>query len=390
MYCNAQIQFFIGDVVGADSTDRTASGHFGMAIDALSFIKDNEYAGEHTNGYTLPGFWVEPRLTFQPSDAVRLELGLHATVFDGANRYPCYAYHDIGRWKGNQYQSGAHILPFFRAVARVGVAQFVIGDIYGGTRHGLMEPLLNQEVDLSQDPEMGAQILVDMPHWRMDAWINWQSYIFEEDTHQEAFTVGVSQRILLNDVTRRWHWYIPVDVLAQHRGGEQDRGDLGLGVETLLNYGIGFGLSWTGTGILRKLNVEGALLGNWQKDGHLWKYDSGIGGSLSANAYLGREWRVFAQLVASRRFVSLYGAPFYSTASLNVDGVNFDGVVTPHVGAEWRHDFGSGYVLGARTDIFFPHTGKITYADGRVGDAASKTAFSFGLYFRCSPRWVFH
>lgn len=379
---------FIGDRVGADSICPGETGRVGLTVDGLCFLKDNEYDGEHSNGYTLPGFWVEPRLTWQPVDGVRLEAGFHGLVFDGANRYPCYAYHDIGRWKGGQYQSGAHLLPFLRAEAQVGRTRFVLGDIYGGTRHGLMEPLLNPEVDLSQDPEMGAQVLVGLRHWRMDAWINWQSYIFEDDLHQEVFTVGLSQRLLLNGAGSGWHWYVPLDLVVQHRGGEQDREELGLGVQTLVNWGVGAGLWWSGGGgVLRRLNVEAALIGCWQKDGGLWLYDSGLGGSLMLNAYVGREWRIVGGVVAARRFVSLYGVPFYSTRSLNVEGANFDGVLTPRVGGEWCHDFGGGYVLGARADVFVPCTGCITYADGSIGASARRTVFSFGLYFRCSPHW---
>ena len=386
--CSAQIQPFIGSVVGADSIDSAETGKFGLTVDAIAFMKDNEYDSEHSNGYTLPGFWIEPRITWQPMSTVRLEAGFHALVFDGANRYPCYVYNGIGKWKGNQYQSGAHLLPFFRAEAQIGRTTFVLGDIYGGTRHGLMEPLLNYEVDFSQDPEMGAQILVDLPRWRMDAWINWQSYIFESDTHQEVFAVGLSQRFLFNNVSERLHWYIPLDLLVQHYGGEQDIKELGLGVQTLLNYGVGVGLWWNAGGrVLRRVNVEAALFGCWQKDGSLWLYDAGVSGSFNVCAYLGRSFRVFGGIVASHRYVSLYGVPFYSTASLKKEGANFDGVVTPHVGAEWCYDFGSGYALGARADLFVPYTGHATFIDGSMGDATSRTPFSFGIYFRCHPHW---
>lgn len=387
--CSAQTQLPIDAIIGANPIDSAETGKLGLTVDAVAFVKDNEYDGVHSNGYTLPGFCIEPRLTWQPTTTVRLEAGFHALVFDGANRYPCYVYNDIGRWKGNQYQSGAHLLPFLRADARIGHATFVLGNIYGGIRHGLMEPLLNPEVELSQDPEMGAQILVNLPHYKMDAWINWQSYIFEMDTHQEAFAVGLSQRFLLNKASSQWHWYVPLDLLVQHYGGEQDLKELGLGFQTLLNYGVGVGLWWNAGGtVLRRMNVEAALLGCWQKDGKLWLYDNGIGGSLSVSAYLNRRLHVFGGIVASHRYVSLYGMPFYSTASLKTEGANFAGVVTPHAGVEWCYDFGESYKLGARADVFIPHTGRVTYMDGSTNDATSNAVFSFGLYFRCHPHWL--
>jgi ribonuclease HI len=56
----------------------------------------------------------------------------------------------------------------------------------------------------------------------MDTWLNWQSYIFEEDSHQEAFTVGSAWEIGLCPVGRAVSWYVPLQLVIQHRGGEQD------------------------------------------------------------------------------------------------------------------------------------------------------------------------
>ena len=178
--------------------DTAATRTLAFELDNISFFKDNEFNGQLQNGYSLPGLWVQPKLVWQPLDQIRLEAGLHALIFNGANKYPCYVYHDIGRWKGNQYQRGAHVLPFFRAQAQLKNLTFVLGDIYGGANHRVIEPLMNPEINLTQDPEMGFQLLLDLPRYELDAWINWQSYIFEEDTHQEAFTVGLHQKITLN------------------------------------------------------------------------------------------------------------------------------------------------------------------------------------------------
>ena len=222
-----------------------------LAVDvqSLAFFKDNEFGGDQATGYTLPGFWLQPRLTYQPLDAIRLEAGFHAAVFDGANKYPCFAYNDIAQWKGTQYQHGAHILPFFRAQAQLRNLQFVLGDLFGGANHGVVEPLMNPEVNLTQDPEMGFQLLYDLPRYHLDAWINWQSFIFREDTHQEAFTVGLSQRIALTPQRSSLtphpsslNFYLPIDILIQHRGGEID--DTHTGAQTIDNAALGIGMRW--------------------------------------------------------------------------------------------------------------------------------------------------
>ena len=363
------------------------TGELALELDAITFFKDNEFEGEQAKGYTLPGLWVQPRLTYQPLDAIRLEAGLHALVFDGANKYPCYAYHDIGRWKGDQYQRGMHVLPFFRAQARLGRVTFVLGDIYGAEHHGVVEPLWNPELTLTQDPEMGFQLLADLPRWSLDAWVNWQSYIFETETHQEAFTVGVRQRILLNRPQQRLHWYIPVDILVQHRGGEQDETDMG--VQTITNGGTGLGLQCRADHrVLRSLNAEALVLGCWQQSGQLWPFQTGVAAYASLSADFARGFRVFGSLFYAQNFVSLYGAPFYSTLSQKHDGARFSHLLTPHVGVEWTHTFGRDYTLGAKVDAYPLSAGTLMYADGQSDDAAFANNFSFGIFMRCTPRFL--
>ena len=412
----------------------------GVDVHALAFFKNNEYGGPQATGYTLPGFWLQPRLTWQPLDAVRLEAGFHAIVFNGASKYPCSAYHDIARWKGDHYQRGAHVLPFLRAQAQLGDFTLVLGNLYGGANHRLVEPLMNAEVNLSQDPEMGFQLLVDRPRYHLDAWINWQSFIFREETHQEAFTVGLSQRITLTPQRSSFNpqpstlnpkrssltLYIPIDILIQHRGGEIDVS--GMGVQTIDNAALGLGLRWNANRkVLNGLTAEAMALGCWQQTGELWPFDNGLGAAATLSADLlaysprkgltGRvshrasagsaaynrrgelsnigQLRFFATVVYAKDFVPIYGAPFFSTVSQKT-GHRFSHVLTPHIGLEWSHTFASDYVLGAKVDAYLAHTGTAT---AEVPDASAtgtpeylpsafNNNFSFGVFLRCSPHFL--
>lgn len=367
--------------------DTVQTRSLSFELDNLSFFKDNEFEGQQSKGYSLPGLWLQPKLIYQPLDAVRLEAGLHAFILDGTNKYPCYAYHDIAKWKGNQYQRGAHVLPYFRVQAQLDAVTLVLGDIYGGANHRVMEPLWNPEVNLSQDPEMGLQVIADLSRWRLDAWVNWQSFVFEEDSHQEAFTVGVNQRILLNDNQSRIHWYLPIDVVVQHRGGEQDT--TALGVETLTNGGVGLGLQWNmDRQILRRLTAEATFLACWQQSGQLWPFDFGMAGSASLSLDFAKNFRAFCGFYTAHNFVSLYGAPFYSTLSQKEEGARFSYLMTPHVGAEWYHTFAKDYTLGAKVDAYPLAAGRLTHKNGTVDAATFSTNFSFGVYFRCHPRFL--
>ncbi len=358
----------------------------GVDVHALAFFKNNEFGGNQATGYTLPGFWLQPRLTWQPLDAIRLEAGFHATVFNGANKYPCFAYHDIARWKGDQYQRGSHVLPFLRAQARLKSFTFVLGNLYGGVNHGLVEPLMNAEVNLSHDPEMGFQLLVDRPRYHLDAWINWQSFIFREDTHQEAFTVGLSQRISLNSKFSAVNLYIPVDVLIQHRGGEIDATHTG--VQTIDNGALGLGLRWNAnTKVFKGLTAEALALGCWQQTGELWPFDSGAAAALTLSADLISDLRVFATTLYAKDFCPIYGAPFFSTISTKTGG-RFSSVLTSHLGVEWSHTFARDYVLGAKVDTYLTLTGEEIMPDGIARPSAFNNNFSFGVFLRCSPHFL--
>lgn len=281
-----------------------------LDADALAFFKDNEYDGNITKGYTLPGVRFTPHLVYSPRAELRFELGASALVYDGTNRYPNYAFHDIVTWKGGAYQGGAHVLPYFRAVVRMGAATFVLGDLYGGASHELILPLYKPENLLTTDPEKGFQTQISTQRWKMDAWIDWQSFIFEMDKHQEAFTVGMTQRVhLLRPRRYGWSLDVPLQMTVQHRGGEQD--DTDMGVQTLSNGSIGLQLrkTWNHR-VLNAAEVELHVLGAYQQAGKLWPFNTGSGLWAGAALDLLHALRVRVGWWQAKDFVTLYGSPF--------------------------------------------------------------------------------
>lgn len=411
----------LGAQVYAPDTTETAT--LDVALDALAFFKDNEFDGDVVTGYSLPGMRLQPRLVYTPMREIRLEAGLHATVYEGANKYPAYAFHDIAHWKGNQYQRGAHVLPFFRTTAHLGATRrtattIVLGDIYGGATHQLALPLYNPELVLTDDPEMGLQIIADRRCWHSDVWLNWQSYIFEEDTHQEAFTVGWTQRICLTRQRApeghkaaqapRWgRLSMPLQIIAQHRGGEQDVAALGLGVQTVGNAGVGLDYEWTPSraSALTAVRAEAYGLFALQQKGALWPFD--FGGALWSRAsleFLHDLQATIGVFHAPRQFCSLYGSPFFGTMSVKHVGTAFDGATS----AYWSLEYGKTFSTATKCtrsatndtrsehDSVGPeakkrrawHSGVFTIGakvDGYV--TRSRTPFSFGVYFRACPRF---
>ena len=358
-----------------------------VEVDALTFFRDNEYSSKLTKGYSLPGLWVEPKLVYTPLSQIELELGAHALIFNGANKYPCYVYHDVGRWKGSQHQHGAHALPWLRAKADFKHLTVVMGDIYGGQNHRLSTPLWNAEANLSQDPEMGFQLLWDRNKigtsgiWdcHMDTWLNWQSYIFEEDSHQEAFTVGSAWKVGFLSPWSKVRWYMPLQLVIQHRGGEQDT--TSMGVQTLCNASVGLGMHWyPTTRTVKQVNAEASVLATYQQSGTLWPFDTGVAYHVTAGADFRRGISLRGGAFrAPLHFVSLYGSPFFSTLSVR-DGESHRGITTAYLRADYHYTFHHDYVLGAEAEAYQCWLGRST-----LHPKSDELNFSFGIYLRLHP-----
>lgn len=361
--------------------DTAHVGALRIEANALAFFQNNEFSSNLTKGYTLPGAWLQPKLIYTPIRQIQIEVGAHLLLFNGANRYPNYAYHDIATWKGNQYQRGVHALPYFRAQADLKNLTIVLGDLYGAQHHQLILPLYNPEQNLSADPETGFQLLFDKKHVHLDLWLNWQSYIFNLDTHQEAFTVGSNTTLYWNkDKSRRVQWESPIQVLIQHRGGEQDITNLG--VQTLCNGSAGLRMTYQPrrSHLLNSLRAEVNALGSWQQAGHLWPFDTGFGLHTAVRAALLRGLGAEVGYVGiPRQYANLFGSPFFSTISLRYPGMTFRGMHTEYANISYTYQFSPAYRLGAQFDLYSMN-----------GKDQTALTFGFGLYLRVSPDFLLY
>ena len=363
--------------------DTTDVGALRAEVDALAFFQNNEFSSKIQKGYTLPGAWLQPKLVFAPLPQLQFEAGAHLLLFDGANRYPNYAYHDIAHWKGNQYQHGFHALPFFRIQADFfGNAEkktthkqltLVIGNIYGAQSHELILPMFNPEQNLSADPEMGFQLLYDRRHVHLDTWLNWQSYIFKLDTHQEAFTVGMNWNVSYNKPESKIKWFTPVQIVIQHRGGEQNIEMRG--VHTICNASLGVRMKWnTDRKALKYMGAEVNMLAAYQQSGNLWPFKTGLGVHAGTDFNFWNHLGLKAGYVFSpKHFVSLYGNPLFNTLS-QIDQTSYDGNNTLYARVDYHYVIAKHYVVGAQVEAFQTWLPK-----------HQELNFDFGLYLRVNP-----
>ena len=257
-----------------------------------------------------------------------------------------------------------------------------------GASHELILPLYKHENLLTTDPEKGFQTQISTQRWKMDAWIDWQSFIFEMDKHQEAFTVGMTQRVhLLRPRRYGWSLDVPLQMTVQHRGGEQD--DTDMGVQTLSNGSIGLQLrkTWNHR-VLNAAEAELHVLGAYQQAGKLWPFNTGSGLWAGAALDLLHALRVRVGWWQAKDFVTLYGSPFFNTLSLKVDGARFTRMNTAYWSVEYVRPFGRDYAFGAKANGFLTDAGRLHRKDGSTDPAALRHAFSFGVFLRAQPRFL--
>lgn len=366
--------------------DPEKKGELSFDFDNISFFKNDEYSGLTHKGYTLPGLWLQPKLVYYPLRNIKLEAGAYLLKYWGAMKYPCTAYRDIPQWNGSDYQNGFHALPFFRAqIALSNHVDLILGNIYGGANHRLIEPLYNPEMNLTADPEAGLQLLYTSGPVDLDAWVNWDSFIFKDDVRQETFTFGLSTRAKINKQNAKFHVYIPLQAIFRHKGGEIDAVDAS--IQTWLNAAAGAGITYNiNHGCLKRINFE--LMGTYfgQQAGNALPLENGyaIYPQLIADIH---DFRVKAAYWKSDDFISILGSPFFSAVS-NIDGKILDRPGMFTLGAEYTRSFGKGFSLGIDANVYSMGSVSVYSLGEDSVKESSSFSYSFGVYFRINPTFL--
>lgn len=369
--------------------DSASCGELRLNFDALCFFRDNEYKGCLSKGYTLPGYRLQPTVSYQPLKNLRVEVGVSMLHYWGANKYPNLNYSDISTWKGDQTQTGFHLLPFFNVQLAVSRNfNLILGNIYGGANHRLIEPLYNQENALSADPEMGVQMQWQTKPLDFDVWVNWESFIFDKDTHQEAFTFGLSTRFKANRPERRTHVYFPLQVVMQHRGGEINPDAEQRQVKTWMNAAAGVGVTiHTDNSILTRLNAEADVAYYRQMTGALLPFDNGKGLYLKAEADI---WRFCLRGAYwdSSKFISIFGNPLYGSVGIHNRDFQMQRNRTVCAQLSYAQELGKGFSWGVQADVFNTLPTDDFVVDNKVYNNNNKVSLAAGIYLRVKPSFL--
>jgi len=366
--------------------DTLKTGSLSVDIDNISFFRNIESPKTIVPGYTLPGFWLQAKAVYHPAENVKLEAGVHSLWFWGADSYPAYAYSKLADWNDGRSSCAAHLSPYFRAqVALSPQVNIVLGNLYGGASHRLVEPLYNPELNLTADPETGVQLLYDTRWLHLDGWVNWETFIYNMDTKQEAFTAGISALFQANKPGSTWYVYFPLQALAQHRGGQID--DTDLPVQTMVNGALGAGIEHNTDGrLLQKLSLEIDMLASRQLAGDLWNFKRGSGIYVAASAEL-MNVRVKTAWWRSKDFIAMYGNPLFGVMSMSSQDTYFVNPKTLSFSGEYTRTVAKGCSLGIDFDFYVRLPGTVIDSFGSY-PGSTTTMYTFGIYLRVNPSFL--
>lgn len=392
--------FFTGQIVRAQIADgiyrsdcridTLSAGRLSFEVDNISFFKNNEFNSTIQKGYTLPGFWLQLKTSYYPSDNLKLEAGIHSIWFWGTTRYPAFAYKEISTWNGQDYANNVHVLPYFRAhIALSKQVSVILGDIYGGSNHRLIEPLYNPELNLTSDPESGLQLLYNTDWIDFDMWVDWMTYIYKLDTKQEAFIAGNTIRFKANSEDAPLHAYFLLQGLAQHRGGEIDATNEN--VQTMMNgvAGIGFRRN-INRNVLKYIDMEFDVAGYNCPKGQVSVPEKGSG-LYAKLAFQLRNFNVRTSYWLCRDFITISGSPFYGAASTKIAGMLYKRPEMLYLGGDYIHPMKKGFSFGIKAEAYYFLSGEMYSPQTGLSEpsAFGKNAnFSLGICLRINPSFL--
>lgn len=177
------------------------STKWGASMEALQYLKNNEYYNNINPGATLFGF--------QAKGLFHYRISPNATFSAGA-----LLQRDFGDLKGL-----SRGIPTFNFNIRRGFWQWNLGNISPHIHHNLAEPLMDYENIMKNPVEGGLQAVRHSKTAFYDVWLEWKQKADENKGIQERIVFGNSlEKRLLSTSTISLS--LPVQAIIFHEGGQ--------------------------------------------------------------------------------------------------------------------------------------------------------------------------
>jgi len=188
-----------------------------LDLSTLGYFKNNEYFSV-LEGFTLPGYQLNPSLRFQIDSTISISAGI-------------FLNHYFGEEKIDQ------VSPFFRLKYQKKYFTAIFGNLEGALAHQLIEPLYDFDRLIYDRQENGLQFKWKDDHFYSDLWINWKQFIYPNDIRQEKFVAGYSGSYTPQLASENLKITIPIQLLARHLGGQINQP--GRSSNSIFNYATG-------------------------------------------------------------------------------------------------------------------------------------------------------
>lgn len=222
-----------------------ASHNLYLRLENNNFVKNNEYFGNHTEGYTMMGYTIQPSLMYYAGSNLRIKAGVHIIYYSGLSEF-------------------TEVIPTLTIHTKLGDhLDLIMGGLKGDVHHRLIEPIFNPENQYTRPIENGFQFIYDNNKLWLDAWVDWEQFIIVGDDKPEKFTAGISAEYKLINTDTGWNLNIPGQLIATHLGGQIS--DFEEPMQSLANMVSGFKLNKNiGYGFIQRIGLSGYA--TWYQD----------------------------------------------------------------------------------------------------------------------------
>ncbi len=198
------------------------SNSLSLSLANLGYLRNNEYFNDIVSGETFFGYQLTPKLVYQASPALRLELG-------------AFLQKDFGNADFQEVE------PFYRLSYQKKGFTLILGNLLATLEHGLLEPLLAFEQRLRRPLETGIQLRYRGERFQGELWVDWQQAVSRDRSRPEIIQGGwVSDWQFIK--TKQFSWSLPLQFTIQHVGGQDLSIDLNGGNQS--NAALGTALEW--------------------------------------------------------------------------------------------------------------------------------------------------
>ncbi|MCT4613378.1 MAG: hypothetical protein N4A49_00725 [Marinifilaceae bacterium] len=273
-----------------NNTKKDSSLYFELAN--RNFVKNNEFESEHVEGYTLLGYNLNAAVKYIINNKISIKTGIALIKYSGI---PDYSTQE----------------PIFSAYYNPNKnASIILGTLDNSNNHGLKDYLFHSENLYTYNPENGIQVKINYHNWKLDTWVNWENFIFDNDPEQEMFTFGLNSNLRISGNDKNALSF-PFQAIFKHRGGEIDLNEDK--IQTIINLYAGLNKKFP---IAKNSLILSAGYLYYQDSSNQKEfiYDNGDGFDIAAKySYLNSN--IGLKYIYLHKFVAPQGNPLYQNVS---------------------------------------------------------------------------